>query len=331
MTGHSAVFAVVSPLLVLGLLTSPLHAQEPIGTPDVDLLARTIQAEIEAIRWRIGRPFEDRPPIPVEDVAIRENFRQAMTLWRKVNQLGIELVGGGEPPPIVLAPRGGRYGPAEVHQVLLSVLARLQETKAGTGIVGVGGVIAEAATPPVDPSADPSDVFQSIVQSNRQVNRMLANPIQPGDVYQQVLQAIFYSTEILTALDDPDPFPTAPAYERGITPGHVYGRLLGVFDRLSSGFDALGLEIVRWAGGAYTMDESLTPSDVYDLATLLLSELEYLNSRIPDTRAPMQVAHPGYRVPSDVYQQAGILASQASRIMLRATQDPDLLRPTGRD
>jgi hypothetical protein len=34
--------------------------------------------------------------IPVEGVDIRENFRQAMSLWQKVNQLATELVGGGE-------------------------------------------------------------------------------------------------------------------------------------------------------------------------------------------------------------------------------------------
>lgn len=138
MTGRSAVFAVVSPLVVVGLLTSPLRAQEPVGTPDVHLLARTIQAEIEAIRWHMGRPFEDRPPIPVEDVAIRENFRQALTLWQKVNELGVELVGGGEPPPMVAAPRGGEYGPAEVHQVLTSVLSRLQEIKEGERRLSAG-------------------------------------------------------------------------------------------------------------------------------------------------------------------------------------------------
>ena len=325
MIGCSALFARLSPLLLLGIAIGPLRAQEPITTPDVHLLARTIQEEIEIIRWHMGRPFESRPPIPVSDVVIRENFRQALTLWRKVNQLGVELVGGGESPPVVAAPRGGEYGRNEVHQVLVSVLARVQEIREGMGIVGLTGIVETASLTALDPSASPSDVFQVIVQSNRQVNRMLSSQSQPGDVYQQVLQAIFYSTEILTALGDPDPFPVAPVYEPGLHPGHVYGRLLGVFDRLSSGFDSQGLDIVSWAGGAYVVDASLTPSDVFDLATLLLSELEYAHSLIPGARPPMQVVHPGRRFPADVYQQAGVLQMQASRIMLHLTESPNLL------
>ena len=66
-----------------------ISAQE-IRTPDVDVLARTIVQELEVLRWHMGRPPELRLLIPVDGVTSRENFRQAMTLWRKVNQLGIE-------------------------------------------------------------------------------------------------------------------------------------------------------------------------------------------------------------------------------------------------
>ena len=130
-------------------------------------------------------------------------------------------------------------------------------------------------------------------------------------------------------MGDPSPFPSAPAYEPGLRPAHVYGRMLEVFDRLSVGFETLGLEMVSWSGGAYVADDSLTPSDDFDLATLLLSDLEYLHSLVPDARPPMQVAHPGRRFPSDVYQQAGILREQASRILVRAREDPSLLEVPG--
>jgi hypothetical protein len=311
--------------LLLGLGGLRLSAQE-IAPPDVDLLARSILAEIEAVRWQMGRPIESRDPIPVEDVAIRENFRQAMTLWRKVNQLGVELVGGGEAPPVVLAPQDREYTPAHVHQVLSSVSERLQEVREGAGIVGVSGIERVAQTPTYDPGADPSDVFQTIVQCNRQVNRMLERQSQPGDVYQQVQQAIFYASEILVAMDDPNPLPVAPAYEPGVLAGHVYGRLLVVFDRLSASFETLGLNMVSWAGGAYVVDPSLTPSDVFDIATLLLSELEYLHSLVPGARTPFVAEHPGRRWESDVYQQAGLLAVQASSILVSSRENPDLVR-----
>lgn len=322
------------PLAALSAMLAPpagasLGAQQPFTTSDVHHLARTIQEEIELIRWHMGRPVEARDPIPVSNVAIRENFRQAMTLWRKVNQLAEELVGGGEPPPAVRVPEAGEYGPEHVHVVLSSTLDRLQEIKDGVGVVrpeGIGEVPAEIEP---DPSATPSDVFQSIVQSNRQVNRMLERDFQPGDVYQQVQQGIFYASEILVAMDDESPFPSAPEYRPGLRPEHVAERLLLVFGRLSVAFEELGLQIVSWSEGAHQPAESISSSDVFDLATLLLSELEYLHSRVPGARAPIRAAHPGLRWPSDVYQVAGVLAEQASRLMYQAKENPDLIRMAG--
>ena len=320
-------------LLLPGLLGHPLSGQQPTSvsaaTPEVHLLARTIQEEVEVIRWHMGRPVETRTLIPVEDVTIRENFRQAMTLWRKINQLGVELVGGGEPSPPVSAPRDGIYGPEHVRQVLSSVLERLDEIKDATGLVGATPIDRDAAALNPDPDATPSDVFQVIVQCNRQVNRMLETQSQPGDVFQRVQQATFYAAEILSALDDPSPFPTTPAYQAGMTASHVYGRLLEIFDRLGFVFGELGLEMVSWADDAYVVPESLTPSDVYDVATLLLSELEYLHSRIPGARAPIEVAHPGRRWPSDVYQQAGILRTQMTQTVSRVREMPELAERIG--
>lgn len=211
----------------------------------------------------------------------------------------------------------------------MDVLDRLQEIRTGTEIVGAAGIDFKSPAPRLDPSATPGDVFQLIVQCNRQVNSMLERSAQPGDVYQQLQQATFYASEILSALDDPDPFPSMPEHQPGMTSGHVYGRVLEVFGHLSVAFDELNLEMVHWAGGAYRVDESISPSDVIDLGTLLLGELEYLHSRVPDARVPINAPHPGTRWPSDVYQLAGVLNDQATRIMIRAQQDPNLLRALG--
>lgn len=316
-------------LMSVGLPGSGLSAQD-IGPPDVDLLIRSIAQELEVLRWHMGRPPELRAPIPVQDVAIRENFRQAMTLWQKVNQLGIEMVGGGEAPPVVRPPRDGSYGPEHVHAVLTGAMDRLQEIREGVGIVGAVGTLEPAIALQVDPSATPSHVFQAIVQGNRQLNQMMEQGVQPGDVYQQVQQAVFYASEILSAGGDDNPFPSVPEYQPGLTPGHVYGRLLSVFDRLEQVFIEVDQEMVDWQGEAYSGDESLAPSDVFDLATLLLSELEYLHSGIAGARVPLQAVHPGQRWPSNVYQQAGVLLEQAARIMALERDNPGIFSfPSG--
>ena len=320
-------FAVVS-ILVVPPVHGPLHAQDTIGTPDVHVLAQAIQQEVEVIRWHMGRPPEERPLIPVSGVAIRENFGQAMTLWQKANQLAVNLVGGGEPPPAVFLQLGEQYGPSHVHTVLSSVLARLQEIREGMGIVGTSEIEDAVARPAPNPQSTPSDVFRSIVQSNRQLNRMLERPVQPGDLYQQVQQGIYHLSTILAAAGDPNPLPSAPAYEPGLRPGHVYGRLLQAFERLSAAFEALGLQVVQYGGG-YRIDEMLTPSDVFDLAVQMESELEYLNGLMLGSGAPLRAAHPGLRWPSDIYQQAGILVDQAGRLLAIARTNPSLFHVEG--
>ena len=154
---------------------------------------------------------------------------------------------------------------------------------------------------------------------------MLEVQSQPGDVYQQVQQAVFYASAILTAVDDATPFPVVPAYEPGMTPTHVHAALMVSFDRLSAAFDALGLDMLHWSSEAYSPDEPPSPSDVFDLATLLLSELEYLHARVPGAPVPLQAAHPGRRWPSNVYQQAGVLTQQSTRLLVQATQNPTTL------
>lgn len=304
------------------LLPTPLVPQDPIETPDVHALASMIQAEIEDIRWYMGRPAEDRELITVSNVTIRQNFRQAITLWQKVNQLGIELVGGGEPPPLVALAPGEVYGPRHVEAVLSRVEARLQEIRAGSGIVGVVGFDAPTRAASADPSATPTDVFRSLVQSNRQLNRMLERPVQPGDAYQQVQQAIYSMSTILAVLGDPVPLPPPPEYEPGRTPAHVYAELLEVSVLIVEAFEALGLGVVVFERGEI-LDGSLTSGDVFDLATLLLSEIDHLATLLPEARPSLQVAHPGGRVPSDVYQQTQVLRDQSQRLLGHARSRPE--------
>lgn len=92
--------------------------------------------------------------------------------------------------------------------------------------------------------------------------------------------------------------------------------------RLSAAFDVLGLDMLSWSAEAYTPEEPPTPSDVLDLATLLLSELGYLHARIAGAPVPLQASHPGRRWPSNVYQQAGVLTQQATRILVQSTENP---------
>ncbi len=49
----------------------------------------------------------------------------------------------------------------------------------------------------------------------------------------------------------------------------------------------------------------IQPNDVYDLATLVISELAYLHAHLPHTPPPQPVRLHGPILPSHVYQQVG--------------------------
>ena len=319
----SAVLASFAPAMVVG--------QRPT-TSDVDFTARLILAQLDEIGWYMGRTVDEAATVSIDDVSVHESFAQARSLWRKVNQLGVELVGGGESPPIITLPRGMEYGPPQVQLVLESVLDRLAEVREGVGVVGAVGALDEApvSTTEIEKNdrATATDVFRTVVRANRLADGLLERGAQSGDVFQQVQQAAFFASEILTALDDPTPLPAAPEYEAGVTSGEVCDRLMLAFGELSEVFEIADLDIMRWSFDGSLA--SVTPGDAYLVATQLVAELEYLSERIPGARAPMRVEHPGQRWPSDVYQQASVVADQLSRIRHHATENPDFLQRPAR-
>ena len=80
---------------------------------------------------------------------------------------------------------------------------------------------------------------------------------------------------------------------------------------------------------AVTTTNDVTPSDVYDVASLLVSELAYLHARLPNAGAPRSSYNPGDKLPSHVYQRAGMLERQLSELNKWVEGSPDWLRSAG--
>jgi hypothetical protein len=51
----------------------------------------------------------------------------------------------------------------------------------------------------------------------------------------------------------------------------------------------------------------VTPHDVYNLASLIVSELRFLHAQVDGALSPPEPYYPGRQFPSDVYQRAGLL------------------------
>ena len=75
-----------------------------------------------------------------------------------------------------------------------------------------------------------------------------------------------------------------------------------------------------------TQIQQAEPSDVYDVASLIVAELAYLHSKLTDAKSPREVYYVGRKFPSHVYQRAGILDRQLIELQRWVLENPDWLK-----
>ena len=171
-------------------------------------------------------------------------------------------------------------------------------------------------------STTPTQVFCSVVQANRQLNLLLEKRFTPSDVFQQVTLAMNYGASLLARFPGATRIPKQPAFERGKRPDDVFKRLIECYELVRniaqrSGVKMLDLNIDK------TTIKGKTPSDVNDVASLIVSELAYLHTLLDNAEAPARVYYPGRKLPSHVFQRAGMLKAQLEELKRRMEKQPD--------
>ncbi len=286
---------------------------ERIGPPDVHRLTQVLRDELELIRLEMGKPLVPHPAGRVSRVAPREVYFQALTLFTKVNRLSFALM---REAASELEPPTGEIRPVQVYAVVEKALAQLRRVKQQMGITEM---VPEGSH---NPKMTPTDVFQTIIKANRQLNTMLARRFDPSDVYQEITRALSYTTSLRGLFPQPR-IPDGVSFERRKVPADVYRKLLE------------NLEVVREIlerSGFYMMDfepletESITPSDVFDVASLLVAELVFLHSQAEAAAPPRKAYHPGDKFPSHAYQRAGLLYEALSDLLVQVRGKPDWLQ-----
>jgi hypothetical protein len=272
-----------------------------------------VRAELDLIRLEIGKPEVTPPFIEVENAEPREVYFQAVTLFRKADRLAFENV--RERVEELSTPQG-EIKPAHVRLMVDAALERVRRVKQALGI-------SEASTPPpLDPGKQPSQVLLSIVAANREINQLLTQQFSPGDVYQQVTVAIAYASRLLDSPDAVSTPPEPPEYERRKRPADVYLRLVDCYDDLHRIGDAAKVPMLDLKVKKDQVD-GVEPSDVYDIASLLVSELSHLYTKRPEAAPRRKVHNPGRKIPSDVYQRLGILCTQMEALLEKVKSEPD--------
>ncbi|MFT5471288.1 MAG: hypothetical protein ACI8UO_006421 [Verrucomicrobiales bacterium] len=275
-----------------------------------------LRAELELIRLEMGKGEVETPPFRVEKAEPREVYFQALTLFQKANRLAFEHTHEqiDKPKP----PQGG-IAPKHVFMVVTAALERVRTVKTALGISD------EAEAPAIDAAKEPSDVFNSIVSANRELNRLLDRKYAPGDVYQEVTLAIAYLSRLLDSPGEVSSPPEPPTFERRKRPEDVYEKLVGCFGEVRAIGEMSGVPMLNLLVEADQI-AGAEPSDVYDIAALLVSELDHLHTESGEAAPPRKVFNPGRKLPSHVYQRIGIVCSQMEQLLRKVEENPDWLK-----
>ena len=321
---YAAAVRVLSLIAISLAILSSAHAQataakgiEDITPPDVLEHTNLVRMELEVIRAHMGRPKDVTQEFPVSEAEPREVFFQAVTLFRKADRMCFEQtrIRGKEPVP----PKG-RILPGHVYGAVNSALERVLIVKKH---LRLDKQFTKAAS---DPSKTPSDVLRSIVQANRQLNLMLERKFAPSDVFQQVTVAVGIAERLIEQFPDEDSnIPDAPKFEPNKIPADVYRRLLDCFATVQKITKQSGKQVLKLGQLDEAEISRAAPSDVYDIASLVVSELAYMHGELPDAALPRKVYFPGRKFPSDVFQRVGILEKQLKQLETLVEQNRNWL------
>ncbi|MBF0587972.1 MAG: hypothetical protein HQL53_02465 [Magnetococcales bacterium] len=264
-----------------------------------------IQHTLEAIRQELDLPRHERSLFPAENATPREVFTQAESLQVKIRNL-LEEQARKHEPLLILKPEG-KITPDLVLQVV-------DYTRAMTRMLADHLKIKVTVPKPVTQKKTPTDVFQAMIQVNRQANLMLKTRVNPSDVFLRVAESIQYMDAVWMRLD-PKGFEELPlpVLDPSRKPADVYNQLLRCLRIQSEVLRLSGLKMMQ-LDRDYSAPAGTIPGDVYDLASLMFSEVLPLHASLPDPPLTPGAYYPGPKGPSEVFQQAKALEGRLWRV-----------------
>jgi len=309
--------------LIFILLTSAALAKEPpelthktIVPADVFLHVSKVQAELELLRFHMGKPTSKNigQLLSVCYAAPREVFYQALTLFEKSSQLGFDHLRVRTSLP---STPSSNIQPADVFKVVDQALNRIRAVKKH---LGIQETIIE---PTLNPQKVPADVLIAIIQINRQLNLLLDEQFLPKRVFKKVSVAISYASKLLASFPSASRIPVPDPIQIGKRPIDVLKRLLESYNHIRLIAARSKLRMLQL--DVEISDIDVAPSDVYDIASLIVSELAYMNSKLPRPSLPRPVFDSGRKFPSDVFQRASILKKQIELLDTLSKGNPQWL------
>jgi hypothetical protein len=298
--------ACVRAVALLLLPAAVAHAQNDNAAAYA--LANQVADELELVRERMGRPFDDSARLPVSAVTELELYYQTQSLLRKANQLAQELAGAAprSPGPVP----SGEISSDDVYALLEDALAQIRVAAEAIGITERATFDQRVTT------IAATGVFLVVIDINRQLNQMLRVPIGNTEVFEEVSAAITSAAALLATYPGAVPVPEPPPFDGYKRPADVYQRLTECMDAVirvapKVGVPVLGLSARR------NVPEATEPGHAYDIARFLVADLTAFADARNVPRMRVSLPAPKHVFPTEVYAHAGILLRQLEELERR--------------
>lgn len=294
-------------LLFLSILI-PIFAQDngrrplkpDIQPPDVFLKLSILDKELELLLEQSGYSAPPRLGIIAKDARPREVYSQALSLHRKADQWAFETLSDRRDSPRL---NSKVPQPKDVFLVVVASLERIRSVKAAKAITQ------QVVSPELERHRTPTDVYNKMMSVNRKMNVLLERASKPRDAFSEVTHCMGYTARLLSKFRGANRIPPAPTLNSSADLSDSYKTLLQCLTMLQSIAEQSNDHVL-------TIDSSqlnrrvLTAADLYDLASLIVSELKHLHQKAANLRPPIRRFDPGPKTIAEVAQRAAHLKRQ---------------------
>jgi hypothetical protein len=304
-------FKVITCVLAIALPWVPLeapHAQDAIDNAAAYALANQLADEIELVRERMGRPYDDSSRLPVSDVSELELYVQTQSVLRKANQLAQELAGAAPRAPGPVP--SGAIEAADVYGLLEDSLAQIRVAADAIGLTERAPFEKRVT------QIAPTGVFLVVIDVNRQLNQMLRVPIGDAEVFDEISTAITSAAALLAMYPGAVSVPEPPPFDGYKRPADVYRRLTECMDAVIRVAPKAGVHVLGLAARRNIPDDT-SPGHAYDIARFLVADLAAIATAMNAPRARAALPAPKHVFPTEVYARAGILLRQLEELERR--------------
>ena len=276
-------------------------------------LSKLLNQNIDGIREKMGRARISKSIVEIKNAQPREVYFQAVNLLEKVEQLHFEITYAHEEKT---SHEYAELNPGSVWDELIVSLSKIEKINEHLAISKVNEL------PSIIEGKTPSDVYTQILINVRQVNVLLAEPYTPSKVFQELSTALNYTFRLYKNVPSLK-LQEMPKFTPNLTAANVYDEMMLCFSTISelskhSGF--LALEIAA-------IDKiKIKSGDVYDIATLINSELSFLDKQKNDGAYFYQSVYPGEKTPSHVYQRLRFLHKHLKALQKAVYKNKDWLK-----